>query len=72
MRLMYVIYRNPSDHPDRFVVRRWVITSNSMLTEEVPVAVTTTIDEARTVVPPGAIRVPREETDDPAVYETWV
>jgi hypothetical protein len=72
MRLMYVIYRNPSDYPDRFVVRRWVITSNSMLAEEVPVTVAVTLEEARSVVPPGAIRVLREEADDPVVYETWV
>ena len=69
----YVIYWNPRDHPDQFVVRGWSITSDS---EPIPdreaLVIAPTLAEARAVVPPGLYRLPRFLLDDVAILEVWV
>lgn len=71
---LWVIYRQPRDFPDSFVVRCWQITPTGPIeTEEVWVR--PTLEEAREVVAenhPGSICIRREPTDDPVIVESWL
>ncbi len=66
---LYTIYRNPSDYPGKFVVRRfWLETPDPE-----PLAVVDTLEEAREAVPPEADHnIGREPGDEPQIVETWI
>jgi hypothetical protein len=71
----WVIYRNPSDYPGKFVVREWTIAfgDNPEPTPSATVtAIKDTIDEARTFVPNGYVNIGRMQNDDPAIFEVWI
>lgn len=65
---IYVIYDNPRDYPGKFVVRRWI----GLQACAEPEGVFTTINEARTVVPAGAVFITPYDTDDPCIAEVWL
>ena len=69
---MFTIYDHPSDFPDHFVLRRWVITSPGQAHPSLAAKFFDTIEEAREAVPPGLIRTERTENDDPTIVETWI
>ncbi len=64
---MFVIYDHPTDHPDDFVVRRWV----GEAPQEI-VGKTFTLEGARRLVPAGAHWLDRSPGDDPVIVETWI
>lgn len=68
---MWVITANPSDFPDQFVARKWMIHSNrSMPTSEHHVA--DTLDEVRAMLPPFLTMLPADPCDDRVIAETWI
>lgn len=67
---MWTIYHRPPDYPIFFVVRRFVITPDRTVPDrEARLAID--LHEARTLIPPGLIRMPRDVRDDPHVVESW-
>ena len=67
---MWTVYDHPVDHPEHFVVRRFVVTPDGALPAESVLA--DTIEQARGSLPPGLYRLPRQGDDHPSVVETWV
>jgi len=72
----WVIYFNPQDHPDKYVVRKWIITGgpDGIKPDDIS-QVCDTLELARDVVAyhyPGAYRLDRQVDDDPVIVETWI
>ncbi len=68
---MFVVYRSPSDHLGKYVVRRWWVGAGSMKpTRDYEVA--RTLPRARRLVPPGLTRIDRSAGDDTVIVESWV
>lgn len=68
---MWTIYDHPSDQPDHFVVRKWVIgpgvaepTGEFFLCD--------TLEQARREIPYGLACLQRHPNDDPVIVETWI
>lgn len=76
--IQYVIYGNPTDHPGRFVVRRWHIDGKPPIgfrSEPTLMADCPTLEQARKAVQteaPGHVCLQRCEHDDPSIVEVWV
>jgi hypothetical protein len=68
----YAIYKNPSDYPDKFVVRGWTSENFELTPDADPMIVTDTLEEARTVIPIHCIGFPPHKKDDPCIVETWI
>lgn len=68
---MWVVYRNPLDHPDTFVVREWRV-EGVRVTAQRGAAFADTLEEAREVVPAGHYNLGRNDHDDPVIVEVWV
>lgn len=70
--LMYVVTHNPSDFPDKFVVRKWRIHSGGCE----PTAEYETfdkLDEVRQKMREhGKSCLARHPMDDPVIVETWL
>lgn len=67
----YVIYFNPKDYPDRYVVRKWRITAGKLEAAIWPDTVTETLESARDAVPEGLVNIGRQLGDDPVIVEVW-
>jgi hypothetical protein len=67
----YAIYRRPSDYPDKFVVRRFLIAAGKA-TPLNAVAIVDTLDEARAAIPSGKVNIGRTHGDDPVIAEVWI
>jgi hypothetical protein len=67
---VFTIYDHPLDHPDGFLVRRWVVTNGEPLPREWRKAAT--LEEARTLLPPGLHCLGRNPDDDPKIVESWI
>lgn len=68
---MATIYEHPSDYPDHFVVRVWEVGAKDMRTAGVHLA--NSLEGARRMVPHRFdYCIPRDETDDPVIVETWI
>ena len=65
--VIFVIYDHPTDHPDDFVVRKWI----GLDPREV-VGTASTLEGARKLVPAGASCLPRFAGDDRVIVETWL
>lgn len=65
---IWTIYRSPSDHPGMWVVRPHYVPGGPARAHYV----TSSLEDARRVVPPGLICLSRHEDDDPVIYETWI
>ena len=68
----FVVYDSPSDYPGRFVVRRFVSTAGRVVPDPEPVAVTSTLEIAREVIPIGLVRLSPRPDDDQAISEVWL
>lgn len=67
----WTIYDHPSDYPDCWVARRWVIQGGQVVpTDEVHTAAT--LRELRERVSPGRGLIPRHQLDDPRIVEVWL
>jgi hypothetical protein len=69
---MFVIYERPSDFPEHFVLRRWVVVKPGEAHASLSAKFFDTLEEARDAVPPGRIRTERTKHDDPTIVETWI
>lgn len=65
---MYVVYNNPSDYPNKYVVRKWI----GLTPFPVPEIVADTLIKARSSIPVGLYRLPRQDGDDPCIMEIWI
>lgn len=68
----WTIYWHPSDFPQHFAVRMWWIPEAGVVTMHPTACLCLSLDEAREQVPAGAIRLAREEGDDPVIVETYL
>lgn len=68
--VLYTIYDHPSDHPNSFVVRRWVKVGPKTWPGEVRFGLT--LDEARAQLPRGVECLGRLSGDDSKIVETWI
>lgn len=69
--LFWTVYDHPLDFPEAFVVRAHRVTAGrSEPTDKIFVA--PTLEEVRTLVPPGLHRLNRRPDDDPKIVETWI
>lgn len=66
---MWTVYERPSDYPQGFVARLWIIAGVAMSTQTHYVA--PSLDEVRAFLPRGLTCMSRNELDDPAIVETW-
>jgi hypothetical protein len=67
---MWAVYRHPSDYPDHFVARKFAVTKEIYVTNDMFVA--DTLEELRALLPGGLHRLPRFEHDDPNIVEVWL
>lgn len=68
---MFVIYWSPSDFPERYVVRRWVVGPGYCRPGRVT-RVSLSLDEARKGIPAGLVLFTRSEGDDPCIVESYL
>ena len=67
----YVIYCNPKDYPNKFVVRKWEIFPGKVEAGGV-ICETNSIEEARESLPVGVVEMPVFEDDDAVIAEVWM
>ena len=70
--VVWVVYNNPSDYPQKFVVRRQYAGAKGVRADALPVAVAESLQEARRVLPPGLVCITRSDDDDKVIEETWI
>lgn len=68
----FVVYKNPTDYPGKFVVRRFVISLGAFTADPVPLIVCENIEEARESIPEWAAMICRDPNDAPAIQEVWL
>lgn len=68
----YTIYDHPSDFPNSFVVRRFVVRGPDPEPDALPYAVGPTLAAVRRRLPPGLYRLRRSAADEPQIVETWI
>ena len=69
---LHVIYRDPSDYPGRYVVRRQYAGADGVSAEAVPLVVTDNLTSARAALPLGLHNIGRAPDDDRAILEVWI
>jgi hypothetical protein len=72
---LYVVYYQPRDYPDSYVVRGFEITTEGPVPDPVPLTVVAELVEARRAVfdaASGSVRVERYPDDDPVLVEVWL
>lgn len=68
-----VIYSDPADYPDRYVVRRQWAHPGWVDVELEPLGVADSLDEARVHVPDRHdFCIERQQADDPKIVESWI
>lgn len=71
---LYTIYNSPTDYPDTYVVRRWEIAdhNNEAVAKNV-VIIGQNLNEIRSALRNmGLFVIPRDESDDKKIVETWL
>lgn len=73
--IMFTVYRDPSDYPGKYVVRRSRIVGAEILMDATPLAVTGSLADARVAIHktdrPGLICQQRLPEDEPQIVEVW-
>ena len=64
---LWVVYKNPSDFPDKFVTRKFIL---DQPTAEIVIG--SNIEEARLGIPKGLIRFLPDKEDDKSIVEIWL
>ncbi|RQP58001.1 hypothetical protein DF159_20880 [Burkholderia ubonensis] len=67
---LWTIYERPRDYPHSFIARRWTIEGGAAVPCEVAV-VAPTLEDVRELLPPGLVRMERNDQDEPQIVETW-
>ena len=68
----YAVYKNPSDYPDKFVVRGFTIGQHGPISDETPLIVADELSIVRRALPPGLVYTAPMPDDDPVIYEVWI
>lgn len=71
---LYTIYNSPIDYPDTYVVRRWEVEppDNEPVAKNV-VIIGQNLNEIRSALRNmGLFVIPRDESDDKKIVETWL
>lgn len=68
----WVIYRHPSDYPDKFVLRRHDIFPNATYAPSSEFYLADSLEEVRQYIPPDMTRMSRWPGDEPCIVETWI
>lgn len=69
---LFVVYDHPRDFPDEFVAREFVSTAGAVLRAKQLHARASTLDDLRSMLPPGLLNIGRQPNDDPAIKEVWL
>ena len=70
---LWVIFHNPSDYPDKYVVKvQTVEAGGTIRLDDPPVAVVDTIEEARAAIPKWCVNLGRKLDDELQIAEVWV
>jgi hypothetical protein len=72
MEEMFVVYSNPLDYPNKFVVRRWAIGPGYVNADGDWFYLGETLEEVRSHVPKWCIRIDRQQNDEPQIVEVWI
>lgn len=67
---IWTLYHNAPGHRGGYVAKRWVIAPVPTATDEELTA--DTLDEIRSLLPPGLYRMNRNPGDAPEIVETWL
>jgi hypothetical protein len=70
--ILWAVYRPSREFPRSYVVRRWEARTLKCIDNNLPLCIAPTLEGARSVIPPGAVRVERDPNDDPAIEESWL
>ena len=68
---MWVIYDHPTDIPDAFVARKWLIGPGQMGPTE-SVIKAESLEMLRRLLPLGFVNIGRSTFDDPKIVEVWL
>ncbi|MDH3379020.1 MAG: hypothetical protein OEQ39_19015 [Gammaproteobacteria bacterium] len=69
---LWTIYKDPSDYPGRYLVRRFVSVKGFLVVDDEPLAVVEDLAAARLALPPYATHnFGRMVDDQPHIVETW-
>lgn len=66
--ITYTVYKDPTDYPGKYVVRRF----DGLQPDPQPTAVTDNIKQARDHIPDNMYHIERCPNDDPKIVETWI
>jgi hypothetical protein len=70
---MYVLYFNPADYPDKWVLRRFTVRHEGPLADQVPLSVEDSKEKALIYLPTHELyRLPRDPGDEPQIVEVWL
>jgi len=71
--IIYVLYDHPSDFPNHFLIRRHFILGGRIKPEKGAFIVSNDLDFLRQKLKKmDLICIPRDETDDPVIIESWI
>src|SRR3982751_60272 len=71
----FVVYANPKDYPDKYVIRRWTVYPDidAPVPDLKPLLIADTLQECRDLLNTyGRMPIGRMEDDDPAIVGIWV
>lgn len=72
----FVIYDHPTDEPDGYVIRQWIIRRQPPGQAIKPIRGMAlkgaTLEAVRQAVPPDKVCIGRMPQDDPMIVEVWV
>lgn len=69
--VQWVVYMKPKDAPNHVMVRRWEVMHGGTI-RDCEAYGFKTLDDARTVIPFWATRLPHQPGEDPVIQETWI
>jgi hypothetical protein len=67
---MWTVYESPADRPGVFLARLWLVGRDIFHTDRFMIG--DTLEEVRSMLPPGLTRLPRQDGDDACIVETWI
>lgn len=69
--LIWTIYEKPKDHPDHYVVRRFMVSAGIVMHDPV-CQLADTLENARALLPAGLVNLGRSPQDQNSIIETWL
>jgi hypothetical protein len=70
---VFVVYAQPSDYPDMFVVRGQDVLRDGTIRPHAQIlGAAKTLEEVRKYIPEHCVMLARDERDEPHIVETWL